>query len=92
MRKSRFTEEQIIGVLKEHHAGLTVRKRGGRKRALGTRAPMAIPQGANQRWSLDFVSDALNLILVHECSNPRRDERKIALQVCKSSRRKCVHF
>jgi putative transposase len=39
---------------------LTVRKRGGRKRALGTRAPMAIPQGANQRWSLDFVSDALN--------------------------------
>jgi putative transposase len=39
--------------------GLTVRKRGGRKRALGTRAPMAIPQGANQRWSLDFVSDSL---------------------------------
>lgn len=38
---------------------LTVRKRGGRKRALGTRAPMAIPQGANQRWSLDFVSDTL---------------------------------
>ena len=38
---------------------LTVRKRSGRKRALGTRAPMTIPQGANQRWSLDFVSDAL---------------------------------
>jgi len=38
---------------------LTVRKRGGRKRALGTRAPMAIPQGPNQRWSLDFVSDSL---------------------------------
>jgi putative transposase len=32
---------------------LTVRKRGGRKRALGTRAPLAIPQGPNQRWSLD---------------------------------------
>jgi putative transposase len=40
--------------------GLTVRKRGGRKRALGTRAPMAIPQGPNQRWSLDFVSDSLS--------------------------------
>ena len=40
--------------------GLTVRKRGGRKRAIGTRAPMAIPQGPNQRWSLDFVSDALS--------------------------------
>ncbi len=38
---------------------LTVRKRGGRKRALGTRAPMTIPQGSNQRWSLDFVSDSL---------------------------------
>jgi putative transposase len=36
-----------------------VRHRGGRKRALGTRAPMAIPQGPNQRWSLDFASDAL---------------------------------
>ena len=32
---------------------LTVCKRGGRKRALGTWAPMTIPQGANQRWSLD---------------------------------------
>lgn len=38
---------------------LVVRKRGGRKRALGTRAPMTMPQGPNQRWSLDFVSDAL---------------------------------
>ncbi len=38
---------------------LTVRERGGRKRALGTCAPMAIPQGPNQRWSLDFVSDSL---------------------------------
>ena len=38
---------------------LTGRKRGGRKRALGTRAPMAIPQDTNQRWSLDFVSDSL---------------------------------
>ena len=38
---------------------LQVRRRGGRKRALGTRAPMAMPQGPNQRWSLDFLSDAL---------------------------------
>ncbi|TAZ66161.1 IS3 family transposase [Rhizobium ruizarguesonis] len=36
---------------------LTVRKRGGRKRAIGTRAPMLIPLSANDRWSLDFVSD-----------------------------------
>jgi putative transposase len=39
---------------------LQVRRRGGRKRALGTRAPMAIPQGLNQRWSLDFLSDAMS--------------------------------
>ena len=38
---------------------LVVRRRGGRKRALGTRAPMAIPQSANQRWSVDFVQDTL---------------------------------
>ena len=37
---------------------LQVRRRGGRKRALGTRAPIALPQGPNQRWSLDFLSDA----------------------------------
>ena len=35
-----------------------MRRRGGRKRALGTRAPITIPQGLNQRWSLDFVSDS----------------------------------
>jgi putative transposase len=38
---------------------LQVRRRGGRKRATGTRAPMTMPQGPNQRWSLDFVSDTL---------------------------------
>jgi len=37
---------------------LQVRKRGGRKRALGTRKPMVLPSRANERWSLDFVSDA----------------------------------
>jgi len=36
---------------------LQVRRRGGRKRALGTRAPIGLPQGPNQRWSLDFLSD-----------------------------------
>jgi hypothetical protein len=40
---------------------LQVRRRGGRKRALGTRAPMTLPQGPNQRWSLDFVSDTLTV-------------------------------
>jgi putative transposase len=38
---------------------LTVRRRGGRKRAMGTRRPIEIPLAANQRWSLDFVSDQM---------------------------------
>ncbi|MGY3294403.1 putative transposase [Bradyrhizobium sp. LM3.6] len=38
---------------------LTVRRRGGRKRAIGTRAPMLVPMTPNDRWSLDFVSDQL---------------------------------
>ena len=39
---------------------LQVRRRGGRKRALGIRAPLSLPQGPNQRWSLDFVHDQLS--------------------------------
>jgi len=50
--------KKLYRIYKEE--GLTVRKRGGRKRALGTRSPMAIPHGPNQRWSLDFVSDSLS--------------------------------
>ena len=39
---------------------LMVRRRGRRKRALGTRAPLPLPCAINQRWSLDFVSDTLS--------------------------------
>jgi putative transposase len=53
----RLNRKKLYRLYNEKH--LTVRKRGGRKRALGTRAPMTVPQGINQRWSLDFVSDAL---------------------------------
>src|ERR1700751_191201 len=38
---------------------LMVRKRGGRKRALGMRAPMPVPALPNDRWSLDFVADQM---------------------------------
>jgi putative transposase len=38
---------------------LMVRKRGGRKRALGTRTPMPGAVLPDDRWSLDFVSDQL---------------------------------
>src|SRR5437868_12221524 len=54
---------------------LTVRRRGGRKRAMGTRRPIATPLAANQRWSLDFVCDQLTdarrfriLAVVDDCT------------------------
>lgn len=53
----RLNRKKLYRLYREER--LTVRKRGGRKRALGTRAPLALPQGRNQRWSLDFVADSL---------------------------------
>lgn len=54
---------------------LSVRRRGGRKRAMGTRRPMLIPVAPNERWSLDFVSDQLTdsrrfriLTIVDDCT------------------------
>ncbi len=52
-----------------------MRRRRGRKRALGTRAPIALPQLANERWSPDFLSDQLVdgrrfrfLVVVDDCT------------------------
>jgi putative transposase len=42
-----------------HEEKLMVRRRGQRKRAVGTRGPLTLPDTINQRWSFDFVSDAL---------------------------------
>lgn len=53
----KLNHKKLYRLYKEER--LSVRKRGGRKRALGTRAPMAIPQDRNLRWSLDFVMDTL---------------------------------
>jgi putative transposase len=53
----KLNRKKLYRLYKEER--LTVRKRGGRKRALGTRAPMAVPQGRNLRWSLDFVMDTM---------------------------------
>jgi len=54
---------------------LSVRKRGGRRRAIGTRAPLLAPLLPNQRWSLDFVSDQMTdgrrfrvLTVVDDCT------------------------
>jgi putative transposase len=54
---------------------LTVRRHGGRKRAIGTRRPLEVPLGPNQRWSLDFIHDQLTdgrrlriLAVVDDCT------------------------
>jgi putative transposase len=54
---------------------LSVRKRGGRRRALGTRSPMLVPLMPDVRWSLDFVSDQMTdgrrfrvLTVVDDCT------------------------
>jgi putative transposase len=40
--------------------GLMVRKRRGRKRAAGSRAPILVEARPNARWSIDFVHDQLS--------------------------------
>ena len=54
----RMNQKKLYRLYREEK--LMVRRRGGRKRALGTRAPMTLPLTINQRWSLDFVSDTLS--------------------------------
>ena len=69
--------------------GLGVRKRKGRKRAIGVRAPMLVEARPNARWSLDFVHDQmangrrfriLNIVddVTHECLAPSRTPRSPA--------------
>jgi putative transposase len=55
---------------------LAVRRRGGRKRAIGTRAPMLVPMAPNELWSPDFVSAQLTdgrrfriLTVVDDCTS-----------------------
>ena len=58
----RLYQEEKLQVRKRpsrrRSACLPVNWGGGRKRALGTRKPIAVPDKANERWSIDFVSDA----------------------------------
>jgi len=69
----RVNHKRLFRLYREER--LMVRRRGGRKRALGTRAPMSIPQLPNDRWSLDFVADQFIdgrrmrvLVVVDDCS------------------------
>uniref|UniRef100_UPI0011DD134B IS3 family transposase n=1 Tax=Candidatus Protochlamydia sp. R18 TaxID=1353977 RepID=UPI0011DD134B len=53
----KINHKKVYRLYKE--SGLKIRKRGGRKRALGSRIRPEEISRPNQRWSLDFVSDAL---------------------------------
>jgi putative transposase len=75
LRREGFTvnHKRLFRLYREER--LIVRRRGGRKRAMGTRAPMLVPQLPNERWSLDFVADQFNdgrrlriLVVVDDCS------------------------
>jgi len=48
----RMSHKKLYRIYREER--LMVRRRRGRKRALGTRTPMTLPIRINQRWSLDF--------------------------------------
>ena len=43
-----MNHKKLFRLLREEK--LTVRRRGGRKRAIGTRAPMLVPMMPNDRW------------------------------------------
>ena len=69
----RINHKKLFRLYREER--LAVRRRGGRKRAIGTRAPILLPSAPNERWSLDFVSDQLNdgrrfrvLAVVDDCT------------------------
>ncbi len=69
----KVNHKQLFRLYREER--LMVRRRGGRKRALGTRAPILVPQQPNERWSHDFVADQFIdgrrmriLIVVDDCS------------------------
>jgi putative transposase len=75
LRREGFTvnHKRLFRLYREER--LMVRRRGGRKRALGTRAPILVPQQPNERWSLDFVADQFIdgrrmriLVVVDDCS------------------------
>src|SRR3546814_8413097 len=51
-----MNHKKLLRLYREEN--LRVRRTRGRRRAMGTRA-MTLPQGPNQRGSLDFVCDTL---------------------------------
>lgn len=53
----RINHKLVLRLYREE--GLAIRRRRGRKRVAMPRVPLPRPSGRNERWSMDFVSDAL---------------------------------
>lgn len=75
LRREGFTinHKRLFRIYREERP--MVRRCGGRKRAIGTRAPILVPLKPNERWSLDFVSDQITngrrfriLTVVDDCT------------------------
>jgi putative transposase len=60
MRREGFRHNWKLTYRLYREEGLGVRRRRKTKRAAVLRQPRAIPQRANLRWSMDFVTDALS--------------------------------
>ena len=73
--------------------GLKVLKRGGRKRALGTRVVAMALTKKNQEWSLDFVHDVLangrRIRMLTVVDDFTRESIKIAVDTSLSGSRVC---
>lgn len=73
--------------------GLKVLKRGGRKRALGSRVVTMALTKRNQEWSLDFVHDALangrRIRMLTVVDDFTRESIKIAVDTSLSGQRVC---
>lgn len=76
--------------------GLKVLKRGGRKRALGTRAVTMELTKKNQEWSLDFVHDVLangrRIHMLTVVDDFTRESIKIAVDTSLNGQRVCAEL
>ncbi len=70
----RICHKMVRRLYKEE--GPAMKRRRGRERATGTRAPQEAPQCPNERWSLDFLSDVFEpgrrfriLAVIDDCTS-----------------------
>ncbi len=84
-----INHKKVFRIYKE--LGLKVLKRGGRKRALGTRVVAMMLTKKNQEWSLDFVHDVLEsgrrIRMLTVVDNFTRESIKITVDTSLSGRR-----